>query len=655
MRSGLIIFYLLLCINGFTQDQIVLKSFVKEDTVQLRWAPMSVGVFQKGLENGYEITRIGSDGEKKFIVDPFKERLNSYLVSQDSFQVAMAEYVEAFLSAENEEDLAMPFAILSLSASAYRIIAEISGVYFEDTGLNKGKYEYRVKIKDSDFQSNEISVHSNKFSKNVACSELKGDSRIDLKEVYLYWEAKELNADYGGYWIYKSVDGKEFRKLNSTPLFHFTSELEPDKSIIDYVDTAVTEGASYFYKVVPINHFADPGQASNTIEVYIQKRLNGLCFIDTVKSNEFDRLISGGYSSQTKDEVVEYILYRSDRIDSTYTKLESLKTKDTTFSFNYKADLLTGDRHYFRVAAISIDGDTAMSYPYYHFSLDQEPPGIPTAFKGEIDSSGVVTLNWEGPNDSDLKGYRVFRANTLKEEFVEVSTFLSSETVFIDTLNLGTLTNEIYYSVRAVDMNYNNGPETEPLLLIKPDTIAPVAGSFRKFEVSEKGIYLEWHNSTSSDLSGQYLIRKFENQLDTILIFNADQDSILDFPNQYGITYTYLLIAEDKSGNTSTSKPLFVENEIGYRPAPKLKEAIVDRELKIIKLTWQPIYEEIYAIQIYRAKGEGKFKLYKTLHENVSEYEDKDLYINNKYRYKIKIVYQSGISSKMSEAIEVMY
>ena len=65
--------------------------------------------------------------------------------------------------------------------------------------------------------------------------------------------------------------------------------------------------------------------------------------------------------------------------------------------------------------------------------------------------------------------------------------------------------------------------------------------------------------------------------------------------------------------------------------------------------------EPIYSIQIYRAKNDGNYRLYKTLRENVSEFEDKGLTINNTYRYKIKVMYEAGISSKMSKEIEVIY
>ena len=88
--------------------------------------------------------------------------------------------------------------------------------------------------------------------------------------------------------------------------------------------------------------------------------------------------------------------------DSTYTEIEKVSGDSKKFEFNYTADLLSGDRHYFKVAAISEDGDSAYSYPYYHFSLDQEPPGVPTNLEGIIDSNGVARLTWVAPEDKDL-------------------------------------------------------------------------------------------------------------------------------------------------------------------------------------------------------------------------------------------------------------
>ena len=103
--------------------------------------------------------------------------------------------------------------------------------------------------------------------------------------------------------------------------------------------------------------------------------------------------------------------------------------------------------------------------------------------EGLIDSNSVAKITWTAPNDKDLQGYRVFRSNSLKEEFVEKTTKPDLTTTYLDTLDLNNLTSEVYYFVRAVDQNYNNDENTEPILLLKPDTIPPVPGVIKAYEV----------------------------------------------------------------------------------------------------------------------------------------------------------------------------
>jgi uncharacterized protein YvpB len=119
--------------------------------------------------------------------------------------------------------------------------------------------------------------------------------------------------------------------------------------------------------------------------------------------------------------------------------------------------------------------------------------------------------------------------------------------------------------------------------------------------------------------------------------------------------YKYYIVTSDKSGNLSFSQQIPITYEIGYRPGPKIESATANVEKKNILLKWETIMEPIYSIQIYRAKNDGRYRLYKTIRENISEFEDKDLNINNQYKYKIKITYDSGISSKMSEEKVVNY
>ena len=93
---------------------------------------------------------------------------------------------------------------------------------------------------------------------------------------------------------------------------------------------------------------------------------------------KYDRKIVGYYEGLETDMVKEFVLLRSNKVDSIYTELDKADGASKKFTFNFKSDLLSGDRNYSKVVAISPDHDTAYSYPYYHFSLDQEPPGVPT-------------------------------------------------------------------------------------------------------------------------------------------------------------------------------------------------------------------------------------------------------------------------------------
>ena len=638
------------------QDKIVLKTFVKEDGfVQLRWAPTSADIFQKGLRDGYTIVKVGNGVEEEIVVAPLKERKAELLQLKDTTAGDMIAFAESVEQATGEKVLKQSYGMLTLASSGNKTISKITGLYYEDKGLNSGSYTYYVQLNGTEIKSNEVKVKSNKPDENPECSELTGFSRIDLKEAYMEFEAKELNPDYGGYYIYKSTDKKNFNRINNTPFFHFTSQYEPDKTVINYVDTTVEEGKTYYYKVQPINHFGDPGKESNILEVYIQKRLMGYCIIDTVEAKEYDRRIVGFYQGEPEEEVTEFVLMRSDSIQGEYKKLEKSSGAENKFNFTYKADKLSGDRHYFKVAAVSPDGDTAYSYPYYSFSLDQEPPGIPTALEGKIDSNGVARLKWQAPDDEDIRGYRVFRANALTEEFVEKTTRLDPQPTFTDTLDLNNLTSEVYYYVRAVDDNYNNGEKTAPILLLKPDTIPPVPPVFKAYDVREAGVYLRWANSGSDDVEQQYLVRQTEMVTDTILKFLAPQDTILDLSGQLGTAYRYHLVAQDKSGNIARSRELPVTYEIGYRAAPVIETIKANLEEKRIILTWQAIEAPVYSIQIYRQKNDGKFRLHETIRENTTEFSDESLTINNVYRYKIRITYKGGISSKMSEVVEVMY
>lgn len=326
------------------------------------------------------------------------------------------------------------------------------------------------------------------------------------------------------------------------------------------------------------------------------------------------------------------------------------------FRFNLSVPLSSGDRYYYKVEAISPDNDTVSSFPYYFFTLDQIPPSVPEGLDGFINDSGVVFLHWKPNPEKDIQGYRVYRSNSLKEEFVEVTKFFCTDSLFNDTLRLDNLTSTVFYKVAAVDDNFNNSKISAPVALIKPDTIAPVSALFKDYLITAAGVQLSWINSTSDDLSRNQLIRVGEARTDTILNWKDTSAVFIDSTCALGKTYEYFIVSFDKANNFNLSPFLRVNYETGIRPSVSNIDANVDRQSKTIKITWDLPQEEIYSIQIYRAKSDEEMRLIKTIRDKECiEFVDKDLYINNSYSYKIKIVYKTGINSILSEEVIVVY
>ena len=74
MRSCFVLITLLFCSTVWGQD-LVVKSFIKDSVVQLRWAPRNYDDLVKGLKSGYQIRMKNDAGpETMFEVKPFLDR-----------------------------------------------------------------------------------------------------------------------------------------------------------------------------------------------------------------------------------------------------------------------------------------------------------------------------------------------------------------------------------------------------------------------------------------------------------------------------------------------------------------------------------------------------------------------------------------------------
>lgn len=653
-----------------SNDTFAYMSFVKNDTVLLRWAPKEVSTLRNGLEHGFIIERIETSSGSSFIgnltlktfeLAPSTEKLS--LGSNPEKTKQYGAMLDGFLKDKGmkTEDQQYLFGVLLLTAGADNVLADFMNLYFMDTTIdNKKSYIYKVSVQSNDEASFEIKVNASKKSQHWSFGSLVGAAKNRNKEIFLSWNAAQLQRDYSAYWIERSSDSIHYSRVNQLPYFFFRSSDDKDKKLIDFIDTTAISGETYFYRINGISHFGESGGYSNIVKIKLKKVLEGYVRLDTIYANKMDRLIEGRYIPLDKKDqknLKEFVLFRSKEKHTGFEVVDKVEASGVDFNFTTNSLLESGDRYYYKIGAVSTDDDTIYSFTRYFFTLDQIPPSKPNGLEGVINEEGIVSLKWINNSEDDIRGYRVFRSNSLKEEFVEVSKDFITTNDFLDTLRLNNLTSDIYYKIAAVDLNYNNSKHSDIVKLNKPDTIAPVPCVFSNYSSDQKGLKLEWYNSSSKDVKLNQLYRKNASGSDIKVISWNDSLSVFaDSLAILGSKNTYFIKTEDLSGNTSSSELFTVIYETGKRPSVKGLKGEVNREAKIIKLTWESLNENVYSIKIYRAKDEGNYKLIETIRDGkIVEYIDSDLYINNQYRYKMKVTYQSGVSSEYSNEVLLVY
>ncbi len=635
---------------------------------QLKWFAGDFEAFKQLVNLGSTVERVeisagqdpktaNFDGAVTTVIQPTKTRLDKLDANLESTR-KLKLLLEPFLAEavqNNAEAKNFAFALAVLDCSVSKETGMVIGCTLTDESVEKGKtYAYRIRVKNTPdgfiaVQTGEVTSYPK--IENVTLT-------LDRKNtVEMRWQARNTKAFGYGFLLEKSLDApKEGNYLTQTPYVPVRSADEKADKDDSYRDEQLTEGKNHFYRVVGLNYFGEAVMFSEWQKIYIPNHVHAEIYIDTTYAKDQTRVIEGSAFGDGKSMNIDrYELHQSTQKDADYTLVETKTYNDSVFKFIVPM-LKTGDQFYYKVLAISKDNDTVASLPSYVFTLDQEPPAKPTLLTGEIDSNGVVRLSWQAPSDKDLQGYRIYRANDKREEFTERNKTLSLATTLTDTVRLDNLTSEVYYCVKAVDLNYNNSPFSDTIVVLKPDTIAPVAALLSKPVIKDSVALLSWINSPSADVKMNFLIRRQGNTIDTLKRWSDQTTSFEDNRIIAGTACDYHIVTADKSRNVSLSEPRKVYYEPGYRKAISESKAVVNKTSKSIDLSWSLPQGEVFSFLIYKSVNGGKFLLLKTI-ENATcvAFSDKGITTGNTYAYKIKYVLQSGIHGLPTNEMIVVF
>lgn len=632
-----------------------------EEGVVIRWAPSNVVTWQMGNIFGYSVDKLSlSDTTASWVplkssnIKPWPLDDWQHIVNEERPYAAIAamtihgeekEQSKGFADRLNQLENRYGFALLAAEFDAETATA--SGLrYVHPRNSADSICMYRIYTFDPDrMQSSDTAyqiVHWDTLSQMHApevYDPIEGDKAITLR-----WFGGIFDVPYSAYWIERSEDGQHYERIHDRPFMSAISEIRKDNHVVSYIDSVANNYQKYYYRIKGIDPFADISPASEVIEAMGRDRTPEAApdQVEVVSHSSQLELI---WEYDSGIDIEGFRVYRSIGNVELFLPYSDLLPRDTRSFIDEKPD--PRETSYYYVTSVDAEGNEGKSSVVFGFTNDAEPPAPPTELRAEVDTTGMVLLQWEAPLDKDIRGYQVLFANSDQIPFAAVVGPLRDSTYYVDRVQLHTLTEDIYYRVIAVDWSYNQSEPSEIYRLQKPDLVPPAPSVFADYQVSDSGIAFDWIASKSKDVVSITLERKtIDNHWVALANFDSSKGSYIDTKVNEGQLYHYRLATMDDAGNTTYNKqPLVLE---------ALKSFYIESVASItaratdtgVELLWEHNAEPESKFMIYRKSTDGAFKTLKQI-ASTDTYIDATAISNTEYTYAIKVLAADGRESQL--------
>ncbi len=651
------------------ENDLLLRARVVEDQIYLRWSSSNLEWIEAGQENGFLLTKKSLD-DKENALEVHRLKMESpsvWKLGEDSRVEIVQKAYDALYAAHDELNIVDK---IQLKRSTYSIIlymadlspevARLTTTGFIDSKINKNKtYRYTLSIPSlPEIQPVFIDINSNEVYNTPVVSNILPKGK-DLK-ASLIWDYSSLKEIYSSYVIEKSVDGgRTYQPTSSAPFLPIINyDQEKELYIANFEDELDENGMSYFYRIAGIDFFGQVGPFSQPIEVVgipdpipIQASFDRIIHQD---DDSFD--ISWYLQSKWESKIKGFYILRSTDGKQTFQKISSLlgptqrQFKDqspTNISF-YKVVTLDENNH-------ELESPAGLAQ-----KKDNVPPDAPVWKSGYIDTTGAVFLFWEENIEEDLGGYHVFYANSEHAEYSKLTNSAELETTeFVDSIEVKTLTKDIYYKLMAIDFKGNQSAYSEALKLTRPDVIPPRPSVFKKCTQEIDQNKLRFTSSSSADLRHTDLERKSPLSTWEVIYKTEERGETIQFIDSTGICtelYSYRLRSEDESGLYSMSDTIQLRCiDSGKRPTISDFEVAFEGEKVVLQWDYT-FYDQVKSLLIYRQEDGGKLRKLKQLWKdditasNRRSYIDDDIQEGKKYAYQIIIRFDDNGFAKSAKS-----
>jgi len=520
--------------------------------------------------------------------------------------------------------------------------------YWDIRPLKTGEYKVRYTAYDdagaceSKIVTYEIDKDAPSAPKNLKVVSVYG-------EVQLSWEVP-IDSDVSGYIIYRS-DSETGRYL---PMQEISGRIT-----CYYTDFAVTDGVTYYYKVMAIDKFGQEGLPSNVVYAKVVgsdiikpvvKQINPPNGSVIAKSATIT--VEATDNNMVSTIKLQYSLDKGQTwVDASIGVIQGTNKAQ----FNWTTPEINGE---IMVRAIAVDraGNESDGEPVRTYIIDRKGPSKVTGLKA-IPSSTSIILNWDDVPDADFSYFEVECLDD-KGIFNLVGRVSNRRGIVLDGLKPNT---SYTYRVCAYDIYGNRGQVSDEICVRTSEDVSipvvrylgPASDRYSQSIMLSANIY----DDTSIASVLFQVSTDNVNWTDIHYIENSGNNS--SFSWNYDVSKLpegkiYIrCLARDTKGNESSGSPVN-EYIIDHTAPAKPSNVQVTTDAGYINLRWTRGNEsDLKNYKIYRSVNNGPYSVIQTGYGYL-DYTDRNVQANLSYKYRITAVDISGNESEAYETSTVI-
>ena len=617
--------------------------YMPDGSILLRWSPANIKTWEWCRDSGYTLVRItladqngslSSEDQSASIVQlvmlPKTQSQWEAAMLTDSAAVGVAAgayYGEDFdvagpapegiVTAHNTvSEKENRFGLSLFAADISWLAAEMQNLVHKDAAVQAGyKYAYIIRpgghTGAKQLKPGRVSITAADPYAPPSPAEFSGQAGDSVAT--LVWNQALTAEHYACYDVYRAKNNGLFQRVNAEPVLPTEPQEGKETKQLLFYARLENNTDSFRFKVCGHSPFGFDGPFSQVVTVKgVPAPLSAVIRVAEIEEMSSGMNIHWAFPDSMNHRILGFNLLRSPVHEGPYTALNTSLINKTQRQYTDPAPLPV---NYYKLAFVDDHDNTVASNPKLAQPKDSIAPEPPSSVAGEaVGEKGLLRIHWSPSPSADVMGYRVFMADQPDGSYGQVTAKWTKDTIFYQTVNASSLTEQKYFKIKAIDRRENTSGFSPVCTVQLPDIVPPSRPVLKKTAPQAGGVLVEFAPSQSKDVRAHRILRKKKDDAEWQELVKLDSlagkasVSYLDTTAEKMYSYAYMVQAVDDAGEKSNSKAFPVKRTgNGLRAPVQQFEAKFVKSAEEVRLNWT--YNNAYRIMgfvIYRGTPSGQ-------------------------------------------------